>query len=400
MKRVYKLTPVSLYDIRGLEVWLEDMARRGLLLKKLRPAFSSFERGPAQPLRFRAEPCKLGMVDDVPQAMLDLYQDFGWEYVCSVNNELLIFATRDPGAPEPHSDPELQGELWKKLYRAKRRDFWWQLCALIFFVGILAWILGQGGFVRSLITTALPLALLETPLLLVMLTQTSADVRQLALVVRQLEEGIPLDHRRVSLPHRWGPALTYLLLMVLLVGISSSNIIPLFTRSGVRPLDELTAFTPLSLAEVEGEGYVPRHFAMDGMDYSNSCDLDRTLLCWNQWEVVQTGRVDPDDWQRMEIHWYDLPRWLSGLSAPLARELLDSAMGLNGDTRWTDKARERVWTVTYYPQTDASLLAVADNGPDGFQAAAVARGDKAALVTYTGNSNLADYLDEIVEMVQ
>ena len=28
MKHVYKITPVSLYDVRGLESWLEDMARR------------------------------------------------------------------------------------------------------------------------------------------------------------------------------------------------------------------------------------------------------------------------------------------------------------------------------------------------------------------------------------
>ena len=29
MRRIYKLTPVSLYDIRGVESWLEDMAKRG-----------------------------------------------------------------------------------------------------------------------------------------------------------------------------------------------------------------------------------------------------------------------------------------------------------------------------------------------------------------------------------
>ena len=33
MNRVYKLTPVSQYDVSGLESWLEDQARRGLILK-------------------------------------------------------------------------------------------------------------------------------------------------------------------------------------------------------------------------------------------------------------------------------------------------------------------------------------------------------------------------------
>ena len=34
MKHIYKLTPVSMYDAQGLESWLEDMAKRGLFLKK------------------------------------------------------------------------------------------------------------------------------------------------------------------------------------------------------------------------------------------------------------------------------------------------------------------------------------------------------------------------------
>ena len=49
MKRVYKLTPVSQYDIAGMESWLQDMAARGLHLKKFRPLFCTFEKGPAAP---------------------------------------------------------------------------------------------------------------------------------------------------------------------------------------------------------------------------------------------------------------------------------------------------------------------------------------------------------------
>ena len=30
MNRVWKLTPVSQYDVAGLESWLSDMARRGI----------------------------------------------------------------------------------------------------------------------------------------------------------------------------------------------------------------------------------------------------------------------------------------------------------------------------------------------------------------------------------
>ena len=123
MKCVYKITPVSLYDVRGVESWLEDLAKKGLFLKWLRPTFSTFERGAPQALRYRAEPLRQTMADDgPPRAMLELYQDFGWKFICNTSSELLIFSTGDEAAPEPHSDPQLQGELWHKLYRAKRRE--------------------------------------------------------------------------------------------------------------------------------------------------------------------------------------------------------------------------------------------------------------------------------------
>lgn len=400
MKHVYKITPVSVYDIRGLESWLEDMARRGLILKRLRPAFSTFERSPAQSLRYRVEPCMRGL-DEVPQAMLDLYEDFGWDFVCGVNSELLVFATQDPGAPEPHSDPELQGQLWKKLYRARRRNFFADLIlTLILLVAVPFMLFYRGMPVLALLTTVAPIWILFLVFSLVWLPDLWSDAQRLGLLVRQLEEGVPLDHRSAYPRRRWREVIYTIIVLVSAAAILTVQTILPLTGGEVRPLDSLTAFTPLSLAEVEEEGYSPDHFVMDGKDYANFCALEHYLLCWNQWEVVQSGDIEPDEWVRMEIDWYDLPGWLSPLSAPLARELLEEAMGLHQDIWWTSKNQAQVWTVTYYPREDAGLLAVADSGPGGFQIAAVSRGDKAAVVKYTGNGSLADFLDELADMVK
>ena len=159
---------------------------------------------------------------------------------------------------------------------------------------------------------------------------------------------------------------------------------------------------------MEGEGFVPAHYLsdLDGAgkvihkDYANFCDLEHYMLCRDRWEVVQTGSIDPENWNRMEIHWYSLPGWLYGLSAPLARELLDDAMRLDRDIWWTEEDRSRVWTVKFYSREDAALLATASNGPGGFQIAAAASGNRAVLATYTGNGDLAEHLDEIVTMVK
>ena len=397
---VCKITPVSVYDVRGLESWLEDMARRGLFLKRLRPAFSTFQRGPAQPLRYRVEPCRRIMDDTPPQAMLDLYQDFGWHFVCDANSELLVFSTQDPEAPEPHSDPELQGALWKKLYRSKRRGFLFIFAVTLALLVLLpVFLFGKGAPTLTLLTTTAPILIVYLVFFLVTLPGYWAEAQRLGLIVKQLEEGVPLDHRSAYPRRRWSEIATLVTTLVLFAAvITVQNILPL-TGGGVRPLENLTAFPALSLAEVEGEGYVPDIFVMEGRDYANFCEPSHYLLCWNQWDVVQTGDIEPEGWVRMEINWYDLPAPLSFLSAPLARELLDSAMGLDQDIWWTDNAGA-AWTVEYIPHPEAGFLAAARREDGGFQVAAVSMGDRAAVVRYTGRGSLTDHLDEIVDMVK
>ena len=397
---VCKITPVSVYDVRGLESWLEDMARRGLFLKRLRPAFSTFQRGPAQPLRYRVEPCRRIMDDTPPQAMLDLYQDFGWHFVCDANSELLVFSTQDPEAPEPHSDPELQGALWKKLYRSKRRGFLFILAVTLALLVLLpVFLFGKGAPTLTLLTTTAPILIVYLVFFLVTLPGYWAEAQRLGLIVKQLEEGVPLDHRSAYPRRRWSEIATLVTTLVLFAAVFTvQNILPL-TGGGVRPLGDLTAFPALSLAEVEGEGYVPDIFVMEGRDYANFCDLEHYLLCWNQWDVVQTGDIEPEGWVRMEINWYDLPAPLSFLSASLARELLDSAMGLDQDIWWTDNAGA-AWTVEYIPHPEAGFLAAARREDGGFQVAAVSMGDRAAVVRYTGRGSLTNHLDEIVDMVK
>ena len=397
---VCKITPVSVYDVRGLESWLEDMARRGLFLKRLRSTFSTFQRGPAQPLRYRVEPCRRIMDDTPPQAMLDLYQDFGWDFVCDANSELLVFSTQDPEAPEPHSDPELQGALWKKLYRSKRRGFLFILVVTLALLVLLpVFLFGKGAPTLTLLTTTAPILIVYLVFFLVTLPGYWAEAQRLGLIVKQLEEGVPLDHRSAYPRRRWSEIATLVTTLVLFAAvITVQNILPL-TGGGVRPLEDLTAFPALSLAEVEGEGYVPDIFVMEGRDYANFCEPSHYLLCWNQWDVVQTGDIEPEGWVRMEINWYGLPAPLSFLSAPLARELLDSAMGLDQDIWWTDNAGA-AWTVEYIPHPEAGFLAAARREDGGFQVAAVSMEDRAAVVRYTGRGNLADHLNEIVGMVK
>ena len=408
MKRVRKFTPVSMYDAQGLERWLEDLAKQGLFLKKFGTVWCVFERGPARPLRYRVEPVREQDGDDLlgRSPMKELYQDFGWSYTASIGNSMFIFSTEDENAPELHTDPELQSGLWKKLYRQARRSFRFQLFLLAVIIAALCAQLWNGGFILSLITSTTSIMLLCLPLLLFQLPGDWAELQKLALMVEQLEAGVPLDHRTFYPRRNRKEVVSLVLAVVLLLGMFTVQYVLPFTGGGIRPLSDQTAFPALTLAQLEGQELEDRGYTgekiVDGetitVNYSNFSERNHYLLCWNQWDVVQTGTIRPDDWHRLEIQWYDLP--LTFLSAPLAQELLSDAMGLKSNVWWTSPEEGGVvWTVDYFTHFDDRFLAVAREDR-GFQIAAVSRGGKAAIVKYTGNGDLTDHLDGIMAMVK
>lgn len=411
MKHIYKLTPVSMYDAQGLESWLEDMAKRGLFLKKFGSIWCSFEKGPAQALRYRVEPVREQDSDEGwgrPSPMKELYQDFGWSCTANIGSSMLIFSTGDENAPELHTDPELQSGLWKKLYRRARWSFWFQILLMTVVIAMLCIQLWTGNFVRSLITSTTPIILLYLPLILFQIPDSWAELQKLALMVGQLEAGVPLNHRSFYPRRNRREAVSLVLAVVLLLGLFAVQYILPFTGRGIRPLSDQTAFPALTLEGLEGQelvetGYTEEKY-VDGetvtVNYSNFSEQNHYLLCWNQWDVIQTGRIEPEDWHRLEIQWYDLPNWLSPLSVHLARELLSDTMGLKSNVWWTSPEEGGVvWTVNYYTHFNNRFLAVARED-HGFQVAAVSRGNRAALIKYTGNGSLAEHLEEIEKMVQ
>lgn len=403
MKSVYKLTPVSDYDIQGTESWLQDMALRGLYLKKYRSLFCTFTPGPAKKTRYRIEPYRRAVDDDLPCAMLDLYEEYGWECVGDINREMLIFSTQDENAPELHTDPAIQGEQWKKLYKRARRDTVITPLFTLFVISCAGVLLfDQGIPITNFITSSLLLVVLLCICLLVNIPSVFLKKRDLELILQQLEDGTPLEHR-VPYPKRNLGSAAYFTLVVLLwiTLILSQCILPL-TGGNLQALSAVQDFPLLSLAQVEGEDFVPYTMSSNGyVDYANYARQEHYLLCWNSWEAVQTGEWDEDGtWNRMEVRWYDLPVPLSFLAQPMAKEQLEHSMALDEDIWWIVPEDEvGTWRITQYPNAGADYLALAHREGTSFQTAAAALGDKVVLVQYTGHGDLANHLTEIVNMI-
>ena len=151
MKCIRKFTPVSPYDIQGLESWLQDLALQGLYLAWFRPLFSTFVQDTPRQVRYRVEFCKEADRDGPPQDLKDLYRDFGWDYVGRAwDSTLLIFRTRDSRAEELHTDPMTQSYVFDRYLKRHLRAFF---AFLVLALGQLAYTI---GFDRDSLTLTLP----------------------------------------------------------------------------------------------------------------------------------------------------------------------------------------------------------------------------------------------------
>lgn len=381
MKRAYKLTPVSMYDVHGLEKWLEKLAAQGLFLKKYRPLVCTFTRDEPRRVRYRLEPCHCGVVGP-PDDMLDLYQEYGWQHVGGVNHEMVIFSCSDPHAPEPHTDPDIQLEQWNELYQKARREFH-QMCVLtLVCLAICTAVLFWGGTPLSNLlipqnsTMILIIFFFLRPLKELAVNFTRA--RELAAVIRELE-GTPKKHL-LWFPSRqffsWLSTVIFaaalFLLLVLLVR-------PDLDQS--RPI----ASSPLTISMLE-----QRPSYEDRNSYGRPC---WSPLCWHQWAIWQFQSDSS-----LYIEWFDLPNWLSFLAVPSARDLMNDAMKLD-DVVWSKKG-PTAWVTREYPETGADWLSVADSEDGVYHIAAAAQGKKVVRVRYSGPSDLADHLDDIVAMIK
>lgn len=385
MKCIRKFTPVSPYDIQGLESWLEDQSLRGLFLVKFGTTFSIFAQGVPKRTRYRVEYCKPYYTDEPPQDLLDLYRDFGWEFVCWAGNiDLPIFRTQDPQAEEPHTDPSLQGTLLKKVAERLKRAF---LHDAILLLAVFSLMLAAG----------LALSVISYPVLLAVIVygavQTFTRCRswlRVRAVVRSLQDGVPMNHK-ISYPNRIRSNLAQFVLLLLFLALLLLHYY--FNNAPAQNTQE--DFSPILLSELEGRS--------DSVAVINCPHL--LSLCYSQWEVIQIQTFGVEggrtNWVRMDVDWYR--PLIPALAEPLARDLLRTSIWLDGlgNSWWTAPIADRNgWTVTEYKLDSVDWCAIAVHEESGLQAAAVCANGQAARARYTGSANLADHLEEIAGMVR
>ena len=415
MNKVRKLIPVSLYDIPGLEAWLEEQANQGLFPTRLGD-WATFDHSGLPGTRFRLA-AQEGKKDIPTLEQLELCRQYGWNYALSFGGLFLFYAV-DPDAIELYTDWESRGFSLKPL---KKRMAAYRRRSIILY-GILAalliWVLFyyHSSFdVQPDSFAPLPLILLNltTPYVLIFLITMALlwrdwnrNYRTLRKTCAALSQGLPPPH---SLgPQRgivWEKGLTLILCILLILGfcmIKFDVLNPLLNIPLSRFPGSYVALQDLEREPVyPGEEVFEEHSIFDKPE--NYGDINFSLLSPVWYSVAQKGysptpgtmenynSPDPEGGRNRYAPALDTTCFhllIPALAEPIARAQMDSYRLVN--LWWEYKEAD-------YPGLDFVILATAKDEP--WQMAAVGKGGKVAVFRYAGVERLENHLDLLSEMV-
>ncbi len=200
-KLVRKWLPQDLYSIDRMESWLTDMAEEGLFLESIGLCFARFRRGTARNVRYRIDVLSRELTADE----LALYDSCGWHWVLTNeesrmfggNIEFYIFqADEDATVPELHTDPQEQAESLRRLNRVSFSDTLWALVALLVFVGLCVYPMGNSRAMGAfLLYGEIDAGWVQIPLWIFWSVFYLSRLRSVRRLRKRLMQGEPLDHR-------------------------------------------------------------------------------------------------------------------------------------------------------------------------------------------------------------
>ncbi|MGI5963206.1 MAG: DUF2812 domain-containing protein [Lawsonibacter sp.] len=416
MKLVRKFIPLSLYDIPGIEQWLEEQAQDGLFPTHL-GSWATFKPTNQRGYRFRLD--VIGRGKEEPSAeQLELYRQGGWEYACSVGRAYHLFYTTDPNAPELFSDYQSRGlsiQPLKKAFTSYRRR------KIIIYSLVAAALIWALFFFESKYDVQpdhfafLPLVLLhvlEPTLLLFLLCALFMarigfrDYRTLRRTYSALIEGLPPPpspgpSKWIAWENKIQFALIVPLILFILVGYFDSlnpwkNIsLDRFNKPylEIQELEQEPVYYWEELFEEAPFHDQPENYAEARFSFLAPTWYSVTQEAYSSQAGTMTNAFSPDPEGGKYRYSPDLDMTyfhllLPALARPVAHAQLDSYRLVN--LEWS-------YEEINYPGLDFVILAT---HPDQiWQMAALGRGGNVAVFRYAGVEQLSDHLGQLAAIV-
>ena len=122
-KYTIRMSPCPVYDIAGMDSWLESMAHKGLVLCHSVMGLAVFEKREPVHARYQLAllPYEPLMEKGIPTAqgeMIALCEEYGWSYITK-RGRFGIFVTEDAAARMLYSDNELESAEYEELRRSE-----------------------------------------------------------------------------------------------------------------------------------------------------------------------------------------------------------------------------------------------------------------------------------------
>ena len=280
---VYRLSPCPSYDVEGMESWLTDMAKDGLVLDKdgFFAGVATFKQSNPQYLKYRLEAAQKSTsmwADDggePDREAVELSDKYGWEYIAK-RGDFYIYRSSEPGARELNTDPEVQAialnTVRKRQYGAVFRTFLWLI--------IYPLIKLRGDLLITMIHVRTWFFLLGAFLLLWLFADSLAEVIHLGKLRKRLRiEGI-LDHSKDWKDHMiWHYAKNGLKIVLIIVWlcILLSNWSASVLDEDTTQLADYQGDPPFAtMADLAGDGEYSYTMTMFGHEFN-------TVSEWADW---------------------------------------------------------------------------------------------------------------------
>lgn len=402
MKKVRKILPVSMYDITGIEQWLEEQANNGLFPAYI-GSWATFTPKGVPGTRFRLEP--YGKTGTEPtEEQLTLYREAGWEYAFTIGSIYFLFYTTDPEAVELYSDHESRG---LSIERLEQRVAKYQRIHRVIYAFMAVGLVWAVFFHRSKydvqpdLFAGMPLLLLKlfNPIILTFLLaalflwwRNRRDMHILSETCRALKDGVPP-------PASPGPSKCILweqrIMLALIPILLLLNVLLYAGTQGVmaKPLDTFS-LPYVVLQELEQEEAVDYQtlFGFDEhYEEENLAQYHLSLLAPVWYEVLQEGYAAAEGNYReytpkLDAVYFQL--LTPALARPVAEAQLDTYRLIN-----------LMWSCEDVEVSGADFVILADEPNGIWQMVAIGKDNRVAVFRYGGREELSEHLDLLVSAV-
>lgn len=291
-----RIRPGDYWRIGMHECWFEDMAAKGLHLKKMGPIFAHFEKGEPKSTRYRID---ISMKRGITPQQKQLYAEGGWDYVAGYGVFNVFSSPAEDEAPELHTDPMEQAYTLREL--DKRFAFNTVITiasTIVMFILLYFVIFGIQPPTLSLIEGAA----VQQIIMAVFFLYASVSTMQAAISIRRLRkslmEGVPVNHR---IPWRRNKIFACIVAAVYMLSVITVALpIIQLSRMGAKNLPIAVDALPIvRLAEVENNPAMIREVSKysQDIDMNNQYYSNWSLVAPIQYDTNERGRIPNERWK-------------------------------------------------------------------------------------------------------